>query len=173
MKAKQELLDTIDELKELVKPWNKFIDLFSKDVAKSTMAKINKLLSRIRLELKLAKLKEVRFPTGKAVRDTAAYDVGSLVKIRPVHEEYGGKTYLGFLLGEIATSISIGVDDDAITAEYSHYNPAIFVPELNRVIYGYESWWGVIKDESELLNITDKDIENVWYVQHLKKMLNV
>ena len=167
MKSKQDLLDTIDELKALVKPWNKFINLFSDDTAKSTMAKINRLLSRIKLELELAKLKDVNFQETKVIREST----GSLVKIRPVGEEYGGKTYIGFLLGEIATGISVGVNDDAIIVSHNHYNPAIFVPELKKVIFGYESWWGVIKDESELMDITDNNIENVWYVKHFKDIV--
>lgn len=47
-------------------------------------------------------------------------------------------------------------------------NPAIFVPELGKIIFGMESWWGRIKSEEELKDITDGDIENVWYVKMLK-----
>ena len=44
-------------------------------------------------------------------------------------------------------------------------NPAIFVPELGKIIFGMESWWGRIKSEEELKDITDGDIENVWHVK--------
>jgi hypothetical protein len=51
------------------------------------------------------------------------------------------------------------------------YNPAIFVPELNDIVYGAASWWGEIEDEDELNDlITDDTIESVWYVKLLKKM---
>ena len=53
-------------------------------------------------------------------------------------------------------------------------NPAIFVPELKKIIYGYESWWGAITNKDDLsdLNISDEDIENTWYVQLLKSMID-
>ena len=52
------------------------------------------------------------------------------------------------------------------------HNPAIYVPELGKVIYGMESWWHAIKDEKELKDITDNDIDNVWYVKALKEVNN-
>ena len=49
-------------------------------------------------------------------------------------------------------------------------NPAIFVPELKQIIYGCESWWGIIDDLNELKDITEEEIESVWYVRLLKEM---
>jgi len=37
---------------------------------------------------------------------------------------------------------------------------------------GCGSWWGAIDNEEDLKDITDSDIENVWYVQLLKKIKN-
>lgn len=51
-----------------------------------------------------------------------------------------------------------------------HCNPAIFVFDLNKIIYGCESWWGVIKSEEDLNSISDCDIDNVWYVRALKTL---
>jgi hypothetical protein len=65
------------------------------------------------------------------------------------------------------------MERNKVYAEFCSYNPAIFVPELNKVIFGYESWWSEITTEEELNNvITDHTIENVWYVKLLKSMLN-
>ncbi len=50
-------------------------------------------------------------------------------------------------------------------------NPAIFVFDLKKVIYGYESWWGEIKSEEDFRKITDLDINNLWYVKALKELL--
>ncbi len=49
-------------------------------------------------------------------------------------------------------------------------NPAIFVPELKKIIYGCESWWGEIESPEDFKEITSDDINNVWYVQLLKAM---
>ena len=95
--------------------------------------------------------------------------MGSLVKIRPCGEEYGDKTYLGVLLGDLPTShiIRHNSESNVLTVD-SITNPAIYVFELKKIVFGYESWWGVIESEDELKDITDEDIGNIWYVQLLK-----
>ena len=96
---------------------------------------------------------------------------GSLVKIRPCGEEYDNKTYLGVLLGDLPTNHIIRHNSESKVLTVDNMtNPAIYVFELKKVIFGYESWWGVIENEDELKNITDEDIDNVWYVQLLKAM---
>jgi hypothetical protein len=96
-------------------------------------------------------------------------DLGKLVKIRPCKEEYKNKTFLGLSLGQLPDSINSSYYPTTHILENStSHNPAIYVFELNKIIFGYESWWGVIKDEKELEEITDKDIDNVWYVKLLK-----
>jgi hypothetical protein len=89
--------------------------------------------------------------------------------VRPCNEKYGNKTYLGIFLGEADIGLFISHYPD--TKELSitrHYNPAIFVPELKEIIYGSGSWWGKINSEEELKEISDDDIDNVWYVKMLK-----
>jgi len=104
----------------------------------------------------------------------AGAEVGDFVSIRPCAEEYENKTFLGIYIGEISVGTAHffeASDDEYLKGvlELMHNtNPAIFVPNLNKVIFGCESWWGVIKDESHLKQITDEDIENVWYVKALK-----
>lgn len=98
---------------------------------------------------------------------------GDFVSIRPCAKQYEGKTYLGILIGE--APLNIGVEFDVKTGRlkvdrYS-YNPAILIPSLGKIIYGAESWWGRIKTPDDLRKITDQDIENVWYVRALKKLV--
>lgn len=95
----------------------------------------------------------------------------ALVKIRPCAKEYEGKTYVGILLGDLPISLCVRYDEESGKLSISpHQNPAIFVPELGKIIFGCESWWGRIKDTDELKDITDEDIDNVWYVKLLKGM---
>lgn len=49
-------------------------------------------------------------------------------------------------------------------------NPAIWVPDQNRIVWGMGSWWGIIEKEEDLKKITNQDIENVWYVKALKAL---
>lgn len=99
-------------------------------------------------------------------------ECGQLVKIRPCDDEkYGKKTYLGILLGDLPFMNYITHDPKTLELNVSvSCNPAIFVPELKKIIFGMESWWGRIKNEDELKEILDTDIENVWYVRLLKEM---
>lgn len=97
---------------------------------------------------------------------------GSFVSIRLCEEEYKDKTFLGLYLGDAAVSQSVSYNKDTkeLTIQPSFGNPAIFVFELGKVFFGYESWWGEIESEEQLKEITDKDIENVWYVKALKQI---
>jgi hypothetical protein len=94
--------------------------------------------------------------------------VGSWCKIRPCSE---AKTYLGIYLGELMHGAmhSYNVKDKVITV-IPHANPAIFVPDLKRVVWGCESWWGLVKSPDDLRQITDADIQNVWYVKAIKEL---
>ena len=99
------------------------------------------------------------------------YDCGTLVKIRPCKDEFKSKTYVGIYLGDLPTDISSSLNNKTKVLTLSTIrNPAIFIPELNQIIFGYESWWGKIESIDELNNITDEDIDNVWYVRLLKSM---
>ncbi len=97
---------------------------------------------------------------------------GLLVKIRPIADAYGQKTYLGIYLGDIPVEAIVGLYTKTnILSILSHANPAIFVPELKKVIFGYESWWGEIESVKDLEEISDGDIEDIWYVKLLKASL--
>lgn len=97
--------------------------------------------------------------------------VGELVKIRPCAEEYNNKTFIGILLGDLVTAPHISYNNETKELNInSMTNPAIYVPELKKIIFGYESWWGTISDKENFKDISDEDIENTWYVKLLKEM---
>jgi hypothetical protein len=93
-----------------------------------------------------------------------------LVAVRPVGDE---RTYLGVHMGDLhgGCSATYHAESGVLSLEYTSHNPAIVVPSLKRIVMGRESWWGEIKSEADLRQITDKDIDNVWYVQALRKMV--
>lgn len=96
---------------------------------------------------------------------------GALISVRPCGEEYGNKTYLGIMLGDLPLDIFITHNPKTKELEVGGFsNPAIFVPELRQIIWGCGSWWSEIENEEQLRQITDDDIQNVWYVKMLKAM---
>lgn len=98
-------------------------------------------------------------------------DKGKFVKIRPCNEKYGNRTYLGIYLGELPKGNRVSHNSTTKELKVSFdLNPAIFVFELNEIIYGYQSWWGIIKKESDLESITDLDVDNIWYVKALQSL---
>jgi hypothetical protein len=104
-------------------------------------------------------------------RNVNTHKTGSLVQVRPCSDKYEEKTYLGIYIGEVPIESMVALNTRTNVLDImSHSNPAIFVPELKKVIFGCESWWGYIRSEEELKQITNKDIEDVWYVQLLKEM---
>ena len=102
-----------------------------------------------------------------------AREPGTWVKIRPCDPECKDKTYLGIYIGAIPLSLCIkmgkAVGGGAMTISPSFHNPAIWVPDLKRVVMGCESWWGEIKSPDDIKEITDSDIDNCWYVKALKE----
>lgn len=114
----------------------------------------------------------VDFPKQNAVEDSWRCKCGDFVSVRPCGEEYGEKTYLGVFLGDIAQTSMVSFNRESGRLQFSlaMHNPAMFVPDLGKIIYGCGSWWGKIKDEESLRTITDLDIDNVWYVKALKHL---
>lgn len=90
------------------------------------------------------------------------------MKVRPCGKEFENKTYLGVFIGYAALSSSISIKDDKIICDWAMHNPAILIPEKGKIVYGIESWWGLIDSVDDLKSITDQDIDNVWYVQAMK-----
>jgi hypothetical protein len=103
--------------------------------------------------------------------DPLCAKIGDWVAVRPCAEECEGKTYLGVMIGDLPISPMVRYRPTTGELLFAmRDNPAIWVPDLNRIVWGMESWWGVIKDPDHLRKITNEDIENVWYVQALKAL---
>ncbi len=93
------------------------------------------------------------------------------VAVRPVGENPENKTYLGILLGECSI-MALGmynIEKQEIFVN-DRLNPMIFIPDLMKVVLGVESWWDIIDKPEDLKQITDADIQNVWYVKALREM---
>lgn len=79
------------------------------------------------------------------------------------------ETHLGIYIGDLAMDISISYSDkDKELSIFPMSNPAIFVPNLKRVVFGAESYWREIEGPEDLDKITNADIENTWYIKALK-----
>lgn len=99
------------------------------------------------------------------------HEVGCLCEIVPCGKEYNNKSYIGIYLGNLPVSIQTFYDRrTGVLTNSTMNNPAIFVPELKKIIYGLESWWRVIDTIDDFKGITKEDIDNTWYVKLLKLM---
>ena len=61
-------------------------------------------------------------------------------------------------------------EGDTLRLHFVHYNPAIFVPSLKKIIFGCESWWGEIKTLEEFTEITKDEIANSPAILLMKAM---
>jgi hypothetical protein len=120
---------------------------------------------------------EIPFPVevslvkyGRAMSSLHDETPGTWVSVRPCTGD-GTRTYLGVLLGDLQVGVSVSYHMQ--TKELTilpRQNPAIWVPDLNKIVWGAESWWGRITSPEGLRDITDADIQNVWYVKALKDL---
>ena len=96
---------------------------------------------------------------------------GKFVAVRPCGEGKE-KTHLGVCIGRIAMFPVVTYDRAATVLHvgFGGYNPAIWVPDLGRLVLGAESWWSVLKKPEDLRQIADADIEGVWYVKVLRAL---
>ena len=103
--------------------------------------------------------------------DHMFHETGTLVAVRPCKKEYGDKTYLGILLGDLPYASHAGyLEEEKKLTISAMTNPCIFVPELKTLVWGMGSWWHEIQSPEELRDITDDTIQSQWYVQLLKEM---
>ena len=167
---KEELVKKLDEACKALSDFAIFKNLFS-DKPEGTLAKLFQTLRHILTMVKLQEIRDVVTTNKPITEGLFGEKTGKMVSIRPCGHEYNNKTFIGFYLGDIATGSSMIVKDDKVVVDFSGYNPAIFVPELGKIIYGYESWWGVIDSEEDFKKITNENIQNVWYVKLLKVMM--
>jgi hypothetical protein len=99
---------------------------------------------------------------------------GAVVRVR-LAGDTACKTHLGFMLGEMVHPgmilTAFDTEEQAVCV-HLRSNPAMFVPALKRVVWGAESWWGLVKDAEDLeREITDQDIENTPYVAMLRQLM--
>lgn len=94
---------------------------------------------------------------------------GTPVAIRPCGD---AKTYFGIYVGDIPINDTIVALQEPSKKLHVllQTNPAIFVPDLGKIVYGYESWWGNIESEAHMKQITDDTIQQQWYVRAMKAM---
>lgn len=104
--------------------------------------------------------------------------VGMYVAVRSCKKTHDNKkTYLGILIGWVPIHSGVEFhaeegkkDTGKLIFTNSGSNPAMFIPDLNEVVLGCESFWGPIDSPEHLKEITDDDIQNVWYVKAMKTM---
>jgi hypothetical protein len=97
--------------------------------------------------------------------------IGKFVRIRPCVKGYEGKTFLGLFLGELPSGPSVSYDEETkVVTIIPFTNPAIYVFDLKKIVFGMESWWGIIESEDDLKDITMDTINDQWYVKALKAM---
>jgi hypothetical protein len=132
--------------------------------------KIMRLFNDLNWKVALNLTKNSKFGNTKPIKGRC----GVPVKIRPASEKDNPeqKTFFGILLGAIALSIGLEIDGDTVIANHSFYNPGIYVPELNKIVYGCESWWGEIENYNDVDKlITNDTINSVWYVKMLASII--
>jgi hypothetical protein len=96
---------------------------------------------------------------------------GAWVAVRPVKDNPENKTYLGVMLGDYQPpSVRFDRESGMLIIGKGVGNPAMWVPDLKRVVMGWGSWWRKMESETDLRQISDADIENVWYVRALKDL---
>lgn len=117
---------------------------------------------------------EYPITVSKVVSEPIVHDSLYAGKIgKPVKVRVKDKTYLGVFWGELPQSLHISHNSETGVLTVGHItNPAMFVPELNRFVFGYESWWSFIESPEDFGEITDNDIENTWYVKLAKTLSN-
>lgn len=101
-------------------------------------------------------------------------DKNPLVSVRSCKDnhkaQHGDKTFLGLYIGDAALGAHVEIKGDEISCHLSQYNPAIYIPQLDEIIYGCECWWSTIHSEEDLTAISDQDIKDTWYVKLLANL---
>lgn len=90
------------------------------------------------------------------IRESSSmYPIGESVRVKPCDAEYKGKTYTGILLGALPKRAMVSYDRMTKELHISpDMNPAIYVPEIQKIIWGEESWWD-FSDTSKM----DEDVK--------------
>ena len=132
-------------------------------------ATISELVSKQLAALKMVTIPTVTYPKQPLIK---VADERQLVSVRPASDNPDGKSYIGFLIGSVATGTKLSVTDDEVIIENVGHSPAMYIPELGKLVYGYESWWSTIESEDQFREITDGDINDQWYVKLFRDRQN-
>ena len=75
------------------------------------------------------------------------------VRVYPFDDK---KTYFGIYLGNFPHMPCVIFDEETGMLKFNVENkPCIYIPELNKVLFGTESWWSDIEDENDIQDITE------------------
>lgn len=79
----------------------------------------------------------------RPIEDSRKDKIGSPVKIQICQEDGKvSRSYDGIFMGELCIEIHTAYNEQTQTVINTPIsNPAIYVPELKRLVYGYESFW--------------------------------
>ena len=121
--------------------------------------------------MKMAERRQMQYPiTVDNIEFREPYSLyqPALVRVRPCGDE---KTYLGFLCGDMPNGQHASYDPQTRVLSVSMIsNPAIFVPDLMKVVWGYESWWSRIQSSEDIKDISDEHINSQWYMKLMRAM---
>lgn len=156
---------------------DKDIGAFLSDLAKHIEESKKTIKLAFEIEFPIT-VKEIVCRTDHPVRmQSDGHKSGQFVAVRSVKKEHGEKTYLGILVGFVPIDVLVSLKhpegnpkEGTLAVSSRSTNPLIFIPELGESVLGAESWWEPIKDETQLRQITNEDIQNVWYVKALKQL---
>lgn len=165
---KQNIIEDLENMHPILKDYNTFKHLFSEDNGEATLARLYQQVSTLKNYLSLTELTSFHQGQRKMIEaPLVGGKLGDFVSIRLAGGD-DNKTYIGILLGSFATHISAMFKENSVEMDFSGHNPAIYIPDLKRIVFGYESWWGKIESLEEFRKITTEDIENTWYVKLLQ-----
>ena len=126
---------------------------------------IKALFREMSWEISFQDYKELKISEENALDQ---FRCGTPVIIRLAKDD---RTYFGILLGSIAEHPTASIDGNVVTVSSGLQNPAIFIPELKKICFGYESWWREIESPDELKDvISDEDIDNCFYMKLLRNL---
>ena len=81
--------------------------------------------------------------------------IGKAVMVKMVGDEYGDETFFGIHLGEFPIEPIISHNRNSKELKViPMFNPAIYIPKLQKIVFGCETWWsmGDKKSEKEIVS---------------------
>lgn len=144
-----------------------------KKFAKTTTVKPKKTNTKIlKTDVHLSKtipVKHIRLPELGTSFAKSNLKSGTAVAVAPLAPAYGNKSYFGIYIGKVATApdTSYEADSKLLIVKNGPYTPAILIPEINEIVYGYDCYWTVItgKKHLTLVNING---DLPWYMKSFK-----